>query len=766
MLINFLTAAKPLAKEYFADGRKEPYPHIAKFTSHPHHAPDIQTFYELLIEYSRRGGCLLKGELTKQLLNESRQGSTNPHLPTHYEVIDIDRCDPTIQSPEEFITRCLPAEYQSVDFIWQYSNSAIIQKKCLAGHLFYLRSEPIDQKLLKGIYTLINHTNPLLNAAIELSHNGLVLSYGLDITTAQNDKLIFIANPILHGIADPIQERIILRIGTQRKVRNDTSTYDFAAINNFKKTKIDELRTAAGLPRKTAKMKNDHGVEILSNPDTAIFRGPYRPGPIFTYGNLNDGDSFAYYHLTENPNYLYNFKGEPIVRLKDIDPDYWWQIRPKPEEGMNFLAFRDPQSDTFYTVAHSKTDNTYISFAVSNEKKAQDFLSINHTPIPETLPIWNRCFEPTKNYVIDFKEQRINTYQKTHYLKNAKPTTHCPPCFHNLTLHVVGGDVEVQADLLNWLAYIIQTREKTQTAYLLHGRTGTGKGVLFNTVLRPILGHEHAINITMDEIDCDFNGWIETALLVMVDEAQITDDFKRVKKRNNHIKHIITEPQILIKNKHIKAYTSNNYANFIFASNEYDSIKINDQDRRFKVAPRQENSLHYQKADIEELEKSLQDITNYLIGITLDVPAVKTVLMSEARAALIETSKSSIDEFVTVIKQGDLDTLMQYLNEDPGRNNADSRNRYEQYVHNWQHFVGRECRIPVSHLRSVYCYIFNEDISAVAFGKLVQRKGLNPKTMWCKEENKPQRCVNVTWKSSFTSDSSTENSKPCGHTVN
>lgn len=765
MLLNFLTSPKILAKEYFADGRKEPYPHVGLFTSHPHNIQDLSEFFILLNHYANKGGCLLKGDLTRQLNNESRQGSTDAAIPTHYVVHDVDRCDPTIKTPDEFILRCLTPEFHNVSYIWQWSNSAGITKDCLAGHIFFLLTTPIDTKILKGIYTLNNFLNPSLEASIRLSHNGLTLSYGLDVTTAQNDKLIFIAPPILHGITDPITERITLNIREKNTVTFDMDAYNFSTINTLKKAKIKALREAAGLERKTGKFKEDNGLEILQNPDGAIFRGPYKVARGFVYGNLNNGDSYGYYHQEENPKYLYNFKGEPIVRLQDIDPDYWRQLQPCKIEGVKFLAFRDIVSDTFYTVIYDLKTHEYKAHVVSNEKKACDFLRINREPIPETLPLWTRAFEPTKDYSIDFEAQRLNTFQKTTYLKNAVASPLCPAKFSSLILHIVGNDPDVQADLINWLAYIIQTREKTQTAYLLHGRTGTGKGVLFNTILRNILGPEHAISIMMDDFDSNFNGWLETALVVFVDESQINDDPKKAKKRNNKIKHLVTEANGMLERKNVNAIPFTNYASFIFASNEFDSVKINHQDRRFKVAPRQESPLPYTAKDIAEIEAALQDITNYLIGVDVDAKKVKEVLLNDARDALILASRTSVDEFVDIVKTGDLDALLQYRGEEPGLKNAEARDRFETYINDWQHFTHKSCHIPVPHLRSIYNYLFNADISAVGFGKILRSKGIDVKPVCL--EGKTHRCVEIKWVSAMQDLAPTkEGIAQCGHTLN
>ena len=748
MIVNFLTSEGTyIAKQYTPTSQKS-YPPINKFTSFSHTITTIEEFFNFIQHYSIQGGCLLKGDLLRPLNNESRAGSTSPDTPTEYIVLDIDRCAPTITSPEEFISTCLPKEFQSVDYIWQYSNSSKITKHCLAGHLIFLLSEPVNVKILKKAIINYNFIYEPLETEIKLSHNGLTLTWGLDPTCAQNDKLIFIAPPILHNIQDPHPDRLILVKREHRFVILDLNKINIPQIDAHCKRKLNELRQQAGLPRKEAKYKLDGHLEILNNPEHAIFRGPYIEARGFRYGNLNNGDSYAYFHPLKNPKYLYNFKGEPTVRLQDIDPDYWRQLQDEQNNTINkntvYLAFRDRLTDTFYTVIYNKTDDTYEIYGVSNDKKANDFLKINNQPIPECLPLWDVIFEPTENYTIDFNLQKLNLYQKTDFIKQAqKQTPILPKKFGELILHVVGDNPDIRDDFLNWLAFIVQKRTKTQTAYILHGCPGTGKGVLFTKVIQPILGILHCPIISMDDFTSDFNDWIEKSILVVVDEAQIGDDPKKAKKRINKIKNLITEEHNLLKKKYVNTKTIKNYLNFIFTSNVHDSIWINEQDRRFKVAPRQEKALNYSLQDIEELNKELQDITNYLMYYNINEIKVSKITHNEARQALIAAGQSTIDEFISILNAGDLDQLLVYHDEFVNSKNAIFAERYRTIMTEWTIACGSPKNIPVSDLRIIYCYIFNQEISATKFGKILSSKGL--KTSVNRYNGKPTRTINITW---------------------
>ena len=54
------------------------------------------------------------------------------------------------------------------------------------------------------------------------------------------------------------------------------------------------------------------------------------------------------------------------------------------------------------------------------------------------------------------------------------------------------------------------------------GRTGTGKGLLFDMFFRKVFG-EYAKTAKTDTIDDDKNGFLEDALVVFVDEFKEND---------------------------------------------------------------------------------------------------------------------------------------------------------------------------------------------------------------------------------------------------
>lgn len=741
MKINFLSAIQPLVKTYSENNPPKPYPFVSNFTSHETNIANITDLYQALKTHADKGNCLLKGTVTNPLHNESRAGSTNPHAPTRLVVLDIDRCSDAITTPEQFIKQCLPTEFHNAEYIWQWSNSAKITKNHLAGHFFFILHKEVTPSVLKNILAYYNLSNEYLSEQIKLSANGLSLTYPLDITCAQNDKLIFIAPPNLINIKDPFtnDERIVLVTNKKAAFVHLNTEVPFTILETLKKNKLDQLRTAIGLPRKKEKYKND----ILINPEQAVFRGPYIHARGFVYGNLNNGDSYAYFHTETNPFLLYNFKGEPNVRIQDIDPDYWQSLSSTPKKtDTSYYAFRERLSDTYYTLIYN-SDDSYTLNTVSNLQKAISFLKLHQSAVPEELPIWDIVFAPNENFSIDFTNQRINSFQKTEFLKNATPSTKCPTKFYELVNHVVGNDLEMVNEFINWLAYIVQKREKTQTAFILHGRTGTGKGVLFTKVIQPILGATYCTQVLLEELDREFNEAFANALLIMFDEAAINEAANKTRRRINKIKNFITEPDILIKKKYCAAYTAKNYANFIFASNEHDSFILDEQDRRFKVCPRQEHPLNYSTMDIAQLTSELQSIANYLIGYQVNEKKVFSTQLNQAKRQLIEAGRYGIDEFIHIIKTGNLEPLLNARDSYPSPNVAVYNGIYTTLLQEWEASVDKEIEISITDLKIAYCYMSGEDMSATRFGKCLKQKGITAKTVWLK--NRTTKAITVNW---------------------
>ena len=86
------------------------------------------------------------------------------------------------------------------------------------------------------------------------------------------------------------------------------------------------------------------------------------------------------------------------------------------------------------------------------------------------------------------------------------------------------------------MAYIFQTRQKTTKAWVLGGVQGTGKGVFYSKILRPLFGPEHVPMRTLRNIEENFNLYMRQALFLIVDEFHMGSASTGVKRVADQLK--------------------------------------------------------------------------------------------------------------------------------------------------------------------------------------------------------------------------------------
>ena len=144
--LTFLSASLPLTKtiEKLSDGtlHKSPYPLITNFTSETVEVKNIQEFHAALLYRAthKRKPCLLKGKLTRELVAESRKGTTVTNDKTQWVCLDID--DARFSSPDE-VMRALALD--DISYVVQYSSSYKLGgSKNLSCHIFFLLDGPVS----------------------------------------------------------------------------------------------------------------------------------------------------------------------------------------------------------------------------------------------------------------------------------------------------------------------------------------------------------------------------------------------------------------------------------------------------------------------------------------------------------------------------------------------------------------------------------------------------------------------------------------------
>lgn len=722
MIIHFLEAATPLTKSYVKEANgsitKTPYPLTWEFTSHDEEIETISDLFDQLKAHAALGHCLLKGKIERPLVKESRAGSTKTQDATGFVVLDLDGLPADHEGAPVTIERLLDAMgLAGVSYVVQWSASYGIADNALRAHIFMLLDKPYAAPLLKQWLIQLNHDTPMLRAAMGLTKTGNSISWPLDVSTCQNDKLIYISPPRLKGIKDPVAKGKRIELVLHKKAALSLS----GQINSTDKNKqlthkrLNELRDEAGLPSRKYTYRMHGATEILVKPDSAVITDMKQERG-FVYFNLNGGDSWAYYHPENNPDFIYNFKGEPTYLTKELLPDYWAQLSETPRvstSGELYLAFCDRRSGAYWRGTYNQATDVLDITQAKNETQVRHFAKQFGVPLPDYIPEWELEFDPHDNVRVDPANRTINLFQPTSYMlatPSPKAARQVPKTILRVISNALGDDPAVVEHFINWLAFILQKRDRTCTAWVLHGVPGTGKGVLINKILRPIFGAAQTAIRRMEELNEPYNHWMESALIVFVDEVQ-TRALQNERGVMAKLKNFITEPIVTIRRMHTGGYEARNFASFIFASNMPDPVSIDKHDRRMNVGGYQRRPLKdvLTRQEIDGIEKELQAFHDYLVLYPLDETKATTVIESEDRDTMISISESSADSVASALMDGKFEFFVDQLPAGDGyKVNALALNRVEDYRKVLQTIMSHtdrntgECNVHREDLRTLF----------------------------------------------------------------
>lgn len=754
MNLYFLEADKPLTKTYAKKNGeliKSPYPMTWEFTSHQEQSSDLSSMLSLLNKHAALGHCLLKGVIARSLVRESRAGSTNSNDATDWLCLDLDGLPEHMETKTpsgQTLTTPLTLDLflsemglQDVSYIVQWSASYGISDSRIRAHVFIQLDKPYAAPLIKQWLIQKNHDVDLLRNTMELTKTGNSIRWALDISACQNDKLIYIAPPVLKNIKDPM--------GKQPRIALVKGKYDILALNGginsteknkqLTHTRINDLRDAAGLVKRKFNYKVVGGTEVLTKPDESVIT-EMKTERGYVYFNLNGGDSWAYYHPESRPDYIYNFKGEPVYLTKELLPDYWSELQGQTSKtnssGVMYLAFCDRKTGAYWRGTYNSVSDDLDIYQAKNETQLRDFCKQYGVAIGDFIPEWDLIFDPHDNVRVDVGNRTVNRFRPTQFMKAVvKRVQKCPQTIFKVMHHALGGDVDITEHFVNWVAYVLQYRDRTKTAWVMHGTQGTGKGVLTNNVLRPIFG-AHATTRRMEELAEKYNSYVADNLLVFVDEVQIRalENERGVVAK---LKNFITEEIVPVRALYVNPYDVRNYTNWIFMSNESDPVVIPKNDRRHNVGKFQPQRLELSDQEIKQIDLELQQFHDYLMGYVVDTDRARTVIQSEDRDNMITLSESSVDTVASALLEGNFEYFLDMLpTDDSYTRNALVSGKVDEYKKVLQGMMVRtapngKCNIARDELRTLFDYLTdNIPQSPNKFTSLLKHHRIHTTKVW------------------------------------
>lgn len=634
---------------------KDPYPMVRDFVSHVLPYTDTTTLAAALSHAATQHWCLLKGELDQPLLNEPRAGHTNPMAATDYVCLDFDGVTGSV---DENLAKLGLA---NVSHVIQYSSSQGLVPDRLYCHVFMTLEHPVAAPTLKQWLTHLNFT--AFEDQLALNKLGTALRWPLDITTCQNDKLLYICAPRFEGLADPVEQRVIPVLRDNPHIPARRFQFDVAGLETRKRDTLHKLRKAAGMPKlRDTQFKVLGSVEYLANPGRMQITGVHEARG-YRYFNFNGGDSWAYYQSLEDIKFVFNFKGEPACLLSEIAPEYYAELqRAKRAEATaenEYFVFFSPQADSLFNAVLHKATGTVEAMQCGSERRSQIFLQNYGLDLPEVIPQYDLTYNPNTPTGIDNEHGVINTYVPP-CVSNSEDRA-LPECVRNLIRHVV-GDGAREAWFYQWLRYVTVEKKSTGIAVILHGIEGTGKGVLFQHIITPLLGASNATMVPLVRLMDSFNGWMENKLLIAVDEVETEAMGRQAKTVEANFKNWITEPTVSIRTMHRNARTAVNHTNWLLLSNRPAPMVVTETDRRFQVGRYQPKKIALGTAEIAELRRAVPAFWNWLQDLKpISLDELRTIIPSEDRARLTDLYKTTIDSVADHLLAGDLRFFFQHL---------------------------------------------------------------------------------------------------------
>lgn len=145
---------------------------------------------------------------------------------------------------------------------------------------------------------------------------------------------------------------------------------------------------------------------------------------------------------------------------------------------------------------------------------------------------------------------------------------------------VANGDMDKAFWLIDWLAHIIQKpADKSSLVPVLLGDQGTGKGMLFDRIMKAILGHFHYKIMTSGALMKQFNTAQLARLLTFIDEST----WRGNKSEDGVLKGLTGSRTLEVEYKFGASNVFNNYSRYAIASNNMEAVAIERSNRRYLV---------------------------------------------------------------------------------------------------------------------------------------------------------------------------------------
>ncbi len=180
--------------------------------------------------------------------------------------------------------------------------------------------------------------------------------------------------------------------------------------------------------------------------------------------------------------------------------------------------------------------------------------------------------------------------------------------FNDLLAHLFPEQIECDW-FKQWLARLIQNPSTRSfvTPINITPVTGTGRGILFD-ILRLLVGGNNTHDVSADDIEGRFNGFLDKCLIAVVQEIKANTGGRKYQVWER-MKSLLADSVVNIQTKGQDSYTAHVYANFIMFSNNIDALPLRDVNER-RIYAMRGASKPLNNAEIDRIVRWKKDELN------------------------------------------------------------------------------------------------------------------------------------------------------------
>lgn len=664
---------------------------------------DIVGFHAALVEGATRGEAMFTGRFPTPIKNESRAGKNDKRHKRNWVCIDID--DLQGHTIESFVS--LFKELEGVSYCYHYSSSHGMTKTGLNAHIFFMVDKHLtsEEQLtwLEGI-----NLDDSLSSLVSLSAVGTTLRMPIDRTMSHVSRLIYIAPPLFAKnceLSDPLGDDkrygLVLKdnaviewdsVPMQRKNRDVVRSLKLAVLNN--------LREGCGLSRVTdaidlsgLKPTAAHGIAILPRAEvdvdgkTVVRCDISRKLP---NGEVLTGDRMSWWFdkdFITDATLLYNFKGEPPLKLLESNPEFankWNQDLAEKSDPLGDIpdylrphTKREDAKRASRFAVKGAWENNRASFLVDIDRNYYIGVRPDHTgkrlliedvsrmTAPNYANNHNIVYDPKTTFdvakrakvqftlsppTLVFKDKNGDYVLNTAYIPDMllterttriKPTDLCrvmekdTPYLYRYLMHTLSSE-DYFNRFVNWVAAKIRGVHSS-TAWLFRGVPGSGKSSVVRILGQLLTDNDPnapnpCMTVTMAHLLDDKNGWLERS--VFIEGAEFNDRTLQGKDRTRlkeMLKMLIDAPEIPVRKMQKDTRMVRNNTAWIFTSNEGIPFELPEDDRRYETPPyvRTQAAEAFEELSTRNPDGTLQLPPQFFDSlIASELPMLGEILMS------------------------------------------------------------------------------------------------------------------------------------------